>query len=207
MLRTACLVAMLTLAIAPARAADWQPAKGPLMTRWAKDVSPVKVHPEYPRPQMVRENWINLNGLWDYKIADGTGQHPPAVSDGKILVPFPIESALSGVMKRIGPRDALMYYRTFDAPARKPGDRVLLHFGAVDWSCAVKVNSRRVGEHRGGYDPFSFDITDALAPEGKQELSVLVQDPSDANWQPRGKQVNQPKGIWYTPTTGIWQTV
>ena len=187
--------------------AQWEPAKGPLMTRWAKDVSPEMVHPEYPRPQMVRKNWTNLNGLWDYKIADGTGKHPPEVSDGKILVPFPIESALSGVMKRLGPKDAMVYYRTFETPARKEGERVLLHFGAVDWACAVKVNDTRVGEHRGGYDPFTFDITDALVPGDEQELSVLVTDPSDANWQPRGKQVNEPKGIWYTPTSGIWQTV
>ncbi len=190
-----------------ALAADWQPAKGPLMTRWAKDVSPDKVHPEYPRPQMVREKWTNLNGLWDYKIADGSGKHPPEVSDGKILVPFPIESALSGVMKRLGPKDAMVYYRTFATPARKQGERVLLHFGAVDWQCTVKVNATTVGSHTGGYDPFTFDITDALVQGDKQEIMVLVMDPSDANWQPRGKQVQKPEGIWYTPTTGIWQTV
>ncbi len=187
--------------------AQWQPAKGPLMTRWAKDVSPEKVHPEYPRPQLVRKQWTNLNGLWDYKIADGTGNHPPEVSDGKILVPFPIESALSGVMKRLGPKNAMVYYRTFDSPARSDGERVLLHFGAVDWRCSVKVNATTVGSHTGGYDPFTFDITDALVAGDKQELSVVVTDPSDANWQPRGKQVNEPKGIWYTPSTGIWQTV
>ena len=201
------LVVFICLAVPAVASAQWQPAKGPLMTRWAKDVSPEKVHPEYPRPQMVRKNWTNLNGLWNYKIADATRKSPPEASDGKILVPFPIESALSGVMKRLGPNQAMVYYRTFDAPARKPGERVLLHFGAVDWECSVKVNGTRVGDHRGGYDPFSFDITDALVPGDKQELWVMVVDPSDANWQPRGKQVNQPKGIWYTPTSGIWQTV
>jgi len=208
MFRTLALFAALVLAISSGRAADWQPAKGPLMTRWAKDVSPDKVHPEYPRPQMVRKNWTNLNGLWDYKIADGTGQMPPQSSDGKILVPFPIESALSGVMKRLGLRQAMVYYRTFDLPDLLGDQRVLLHFGAVDWNCAVTVNGKRIGSHQGGYDPFSFDITDALLKDTKrQEITVLVMDPSDANWQPRGKQVNEPKGIWYTPTTGIWQTV
>ena len=204
MTRLFSLVVLLPLV---ASAADWQPAKGPLLTRWAKDVSPDKVHPEYPRPQLVREKWTNLNGLWDYKIADGTGKAPPEVTDGKILVPFPIESALSGVMKRLGPKDALVYYRTFTSPAREARDRVLLHFGAVDWSCTVKVNKTNVGTHIGGYDPFTFDVTDALVAGDKQELAVLVTDPSDANWQPRGKQVNEPKNIWYTPTSGIWQTV
>ncbi len=208
MIRTSLALAAILLALTSAPAADWQPAKGPLMTRWAKDVSPEKVHPEYPRPQMVRKEWTNLNGLWDYKIADGTGQMPPQSSDGKILVPFALESALSGVMKRLGPKNAMVYYRTFDTPARQGGERVLLHFGAVDWRCAVTVNGKKVGEHTGGYDPFTFDITDALRADAKQqELAVLVTDPSDANWQPRGKQVNEPKGIWYTPTTGIWQTV
>jgi hypothetical protein len=201
------VVGSILVALPATTLAQWQPAKGPLMTRWAKDVSPDKVHPEYPRPQMVRKNWTNLNGLWDYKVADGTGKHPPEVSDGKILVPFPIESALSGVMKRLSPKDAMVYYRTFAAPARKDGARVLLHFGAVDWRCTVKVNETNVGSHTGGYDPFTFDITDALIAGERQEISVLVVDPSDANWQPRGKQVNEPKGIWYTPTSGIWQTV
>jgi hypothetical protein len=182
MLRTLLAFAALLLTLPAAKAADWQPAKGPLMTRWAKDVSPEKVHPEYPRPQLVRKEWTNLNGLWDYKIADGTGEMPPKSSDGKILVPFPIESALSGVMKRLGPKDAMVYYRTFATPARKEGERVLLHFGAVDWRCTVKVNSTNVGTHTGGYDPFSFDITDALVAGDKQEIAVLVMDPSDANW-------------------------
>jgi hypothetical protein len=212
MLRTAVYFAVLavwipSLATAQAPSSTWQPAKGPLMTRWAKDVSPDKVHPEYPRPQMVRKNWTNLNGLWDYKLPDPSGKAPPEASDGKILVPFPIESALSGVMKRIDPKKPLLYYRTFDTPERKEGERVLLHFGAVDWQCSVKVNGTLVGSHTGGYDPFTFDITDALVAGDKQELWVIVSDPSDGNWQPHGKQVNEPKGIWYTPSSGIWQTV
>jgi beta-galactosidase/beta-glucuronidase len=200
-------------------AADWQPAAGPLMTRWAKDVSPEKVHPEYPRPQLVRGNWTNLNGLWDYAVVphqpDAQARDSAAFTDsipqkwdGQILVPFPIESALSGVMKRVAPTDKLWYRRTFNAPDLKDGRRLLLHFGAVDWRCEVSVNGQKVGEHTGGYDPFTFDITDALdKSKSEQELIVSVGDPADANWQPRGKQVQQPKGIWYTPTTGIWQTV
>jgi glycosyl hydrolase family 2 len=187
-------------------AADWKPATGPLMTRWAKDVSPTNVHPEYPRPQMVREKWTNLNGLWDYAVrkeGESMGKW-----DGQILVPFPIESALSGVMKRVATDQQLVYHRTFKAPELKDGRRLLLHFGAVDWKCEVSVNGKKVGDHTGGYDPFTFNITPALdRSKSEQELIVAVFDPSDANWQPRGKQVREPKGIWYTPTTGIWQTV
>ncbi|MCL4177636.1 MAG: DUF5127 domain-containing protein, partial [Verrucomicrobia bacterium] len=186
-------------------AADWQPAKGPLLTRWAKDVKPNKVHAEHPRPQLVREQWQNLNGLWDYAIAAKDAARP-AAWDGEILVPFPVESALSGVMKRVSEQERLWYHRTFKVPAKWKGQRVLLHFGAVDWEATVYVNGREVGSHRGGYDAFTFDITAALKPSGDQELVVSVWDPTDAGYQPRGKQVRQPGGIWYTPTTGIWQT-
>lgn len=193
------------------QAADWRPAAGPLMTRWAKEVTPEKVHPEYPRPQLIREKWMNLNGLWDYAVlpaAVGQASRLPEKWDGQILVPFPIESALSGVMKRVEPTDRLWYHRTFKAPDLKDGRRLLLHFGAVDWKCEVLVNGKKVGDHTGGYDPFTFDVTDALdKSKPEQELVVSVNDPADANWQPRGKQVVLPKGIWYTPTTGIWQTV
>ncbi len=210
-----CLLAS-TLSL---QAADWKAAQGPLMTKWAKEVSPTNVHPEYPRPQLVREKWTNLNGLWDYAVRphkpdaqarDSAANTAPVPEkyDGKILVPFPIESALSGVMKRVGTDDTLVYHRTFKAPDLKEGRRLLLHFGAVDWKCEVTVNGKKVGEHTGGYDPFTFDVTDALdKSKAEQQLVVSVTDPADANWQPRGKQVREPKGIWYTPTTGIWQTV
>ena len=188
-----------------AAAADWQPVPGPLATKWAKDVSPEKVHPEYPRPQMVRKEWTNLNGLWDYAIVPAEAGQPKEFA-GKILVPFPVESSLSGVMKRVGPQEKLWYRRTLEG--RKPTDgRVLLHFGAVDWETTVWVNGQEVAKHRGGYDPFSADITDALAADKSSELLVAVSDPTDASFQPRGKQVRKPEGIWYTPTTGIWQTV
>jgi hypothetical protein len=188
-----------------AGAEEWRPAKAPLMTRWARDVDPQSPHPEYPRPQMVRKQWQNLNGLWQYAVARHDEQ-PPLGRDlpGRILVPFPIESALSGVMERA---ERLWYRRTFDVPERWRAGRVLLHFQAVDWETVVLVNGRQVGSHRGGYDAFSFDVTDALVSGPGQELVVYVFDPTSDGDQPRGKQVKDPKGIWYTPTTGIWQTV
>src|SRR5262245_39713596 len=187
-------------------AAEWKPAEGPLMTRWAKDVSPKNAHPEYPRPQMVRKDWQNLNGLWDYAVTAKEASRP-GKWDGQILVPFPIESALSGVMKRVYETNRLWYRRTFEVPKAWKGKNVLLHFGAADWEATVWVNGKELGAHRGGYDGFGFDITDALKPKGEQEIVVAVWDPSDGGPQPRGKQVRNPHGIWYTPTSGIWQTV
>jgi beta-galactosidase/beta-glucuronidase len=179
-----------------ALAADWQPAAGPLKTRWAKDVTPDNVLPEYPRPQMVRKDWLNLNGLWDIKLGDGT--------ESKILVPFAIESALSGVMKHV---DRVTYRRSFEIPKGWSGQQVLLHFGAVDWESKVTLNGKELGVHRGGYDAFSYNITDALKGEGAQEITVEVFDPTDLGGQPRGKQKLKPGSIMYTATTGIWQTV
>ena len=185
----------------------WQIAQGPLTTRWASEVDPENTLPEYPRPQLVRERWLNLNGLWDYCIASETSASNPEAWQGKILVPFAVESALSGVMKPVGDEQKLWYRRTFDLPKDWQGDRLLLHFGAVDWQTIVYVNGKQVGTHRGGYDAFSFDITEALNASGQQEVVVEVWDPSDAGSQPRGKQVRRPEGIFYTPITGIWQTV
>jgi len=181
---------------------EWAPATGAQLTRWAKDVSPAMVHPEYPRPQMVRADWLNLNGLWQLEFVDP----PPAGKDlpKQILVPFAVESALSGVARRA---TRLHYQRTFQVPEQWRDQRVMLHFQAVDWESTVSVNGKLLGEHRGGYDAFSFDITDALKPDGDQELVVKVFDPTSDGDQPRGKQANRARGIWYTPTTGIWQTV
>ena len=203
MFRSASLVAVLAFAV-PLHA-EWKPAPSPLMTDFAKDVSPTKVHPEYPRPQMVRKDWVNLNGLWRYAI---TGKDDPKPSnwEGGILVPFCIESALSGVGKKVRPEQALWYQRTFKKPEMKDKGRLLLHFGAVDWQAKVWVNGKLVGEHKGGFDPFTFDITEALK-DGDQELLVRVWDPTDLGSQPRGKQVLKPGGIFYTSVTGIWQTV
>ncbi len=183
----------------------WRPQRGPLDTRWTSLVSPKSAHAEYPRPQMVRPDWLNLNGLWDYAIVARTSPQPP-VWDGQILVPFPVESALSGVMKPVSDQDRLWYRRTFTLPRKWNGQRILLHFGAVDWDARVWVNGRDVGVHQGGYDGFSFDITKALHPSGSQEVVVGVDDPTDTGTQPRGKQVRRPQSIWYTSTTGIWQT-
>ncbi len=197
MQRLPLVIAALFYLLPPAvRAADRNPAAGPLATRWTKDVSPKNALPEYPRPQMVRKDWLNLNGLWDIKLAGGT--------ETRILVPYPIESALSGVMKHA---DRMTYRRGFEIPEEWSGRRVLLHFGAVDWEAKVSVNGKDLGRHRGGYDDFSFDITAALKTSGQQEIAVEVFDPTDAGTQPRGKQVLHPGGIMYTPTSGIWQTV
>ncbi|MEP0847003.1 MAG: glycoside hydrolase family 2 [Phycisphaerae bacterium] len=182
-------------------------ADGPatLRTSWADSVRDDNVLPDYPRPTMVRPEWLNLNGVWEWAERGANQRQPaPSTMPGRILVPFPIESALSGVQKSV---ERCWYRRQFDVPAEWEGKRVLLHFGAVDWEAQVWVNGREIGTHRGGYDAFSFDITDALRDSGSQELLVGVYDPTDAGTQPRGKQVRKPEGIWYTPSTGIWQTV
>ncbi|MCX6928956.1 MAG: hypothetical protein NT154_37955 [Verrucomicrobia bacterium] len=183
----------------------WKPCCGPLTTRWTKDVSPKRVWPEYPRPQMVRSDWKNLNGLWDYAIIQ-RGDPKPDAWQGQILVPFPVESALSGVMKHIDGQQRIWYRRTFTMPAQWSGKQVLLHFGAVDWEAVVWINGKELPTHRGGYDEFDFDITDYLRPQGEQELVVSVWDPTDGP-QPQGKQTLKRGGMTYTPSSGIWQTV
>jgi len=191
------ITGLFSLTLVPsAPAAEWQSAVGPLQTRWAKDVSPANALPEYPRPQMVRKDWQNLNGFWDIKLGDGT--------ETKILVPYPVESALSGVMKH---SDRLTYHRSFEIPKAWSGQQVLLHFGAVDWESKVSLNGKELGVHRGGYDAFSYDITDSLKNDGAQDITVEVFDPTDLGGQARGKQKLKPGSIMYTPTTGIWQTV
>jgi hypothetical protein len=196
---------LLALAAAVPAAADWKPAPIPISTRWAKDVAPDKALPEYPRPQLVRPDWANLNGLWDYAITAKDAKKPEKW-DGQILVPFCAESSLSGVGKRVSPEQALWYRRDIAVPGAWKGRRLLLHFGAVDWETTVSINGKEIGTHRGGFDPFSFDVTDALK-DGKGELVIRVWDPTDAGSQPVGKQIRNPHGIWYTPVTGIWQTV
>jgi hypothetical protein len=200
----ACLLCLLAF-VSHARAASWKPVRGGLMTRWADTVTPETVHSEYPRPQLRRPQWLSLNGLWQLDFAQAA-QAPPLGKDLPhiILVPFPVESALSGVMK---PADRLWYRRSFTVPKEWAGQRVLLHFGAVDFEATVWVNGQKLGSHKGGYDAFHFDITDALKPDAPQEIVVGVWDPSDEGTQPHGKQVRRPGGIMYTSTTGIWQSV
>jgi hypothetical protein len=185
---------------------SWQPAEGPLLTKWATEISPDYVLAEYPRPQFVRENWKNLNGLWNFAIRP-KDERKPRNFDGQILVPFPVESALSGVAKAVGETKRLWYQRIFSVPEDWRNKQVKLNFGAVDWKTQVWVNGKKIGSHRGGYDSFSFDITDALNETEEQEIVISVWDPVDSGTQPRGKQVKQPRGIWYTSVTGIWQTV
>ena len=184
--------------------AQWQPAGDKIKTKWASEIDVNNVLPEYPRPIMERGEWQNLNGLWDYAILP-VGQIPSNY-DGQILVPFAIESSLSGVQKRVGKDNELWYQREFTVPSKWRNSKVLLHFGAVDWRADVWVNDVKVGRHQGGYTPFSFDVTAALV-NGTNTVKVKVWDPTDEGFQPRGKQVNRPEGIWYTPVTGIWQTV
>jgi beta-galactosidase/beta-glucuronidase len=186
-------------------AENWKPAHPKLMTEWGEKVTPESAWKEYPRPQFVRERWLNLNGLWDYAIAPKTAPQP-AKFDGQILVPFAVESALSGVGKPFTPQDRLWYRRQVTIPKEWAGQRVLLHFGAVDYECVLSLNGGIVGSHVGGSDPFTFDITEFLR-SGENELLLTVTDPTDTGEQPRGKQQLNPKGIWYTPVSGIWQTV
>jgi hypothetical protein len=202
------LTAFLVLAMFHVARADepaWHQATAPLVTRWAAEVSPTNALPEYPRPQLVRPDWLNLNGLWDYAITPDSVEKAPTMS-GEILVPFPVESALSGVMTNFSEHSKLWYHRNFSVPSSWRGQRVRLHFGAVDWRCQVWVNGQPVGQHQGGYDAFTFDITDALHWNTAEEISVCVTDPTEGD-QPRGKQSRKSEGIFYTPTSGIWQTV
>jgi len=185
--------------------AQWQPAGEKIKTRWSSQIDVNNVLPEYPRPLMERSEWMNLNGLWNYAILP-VGKPAPSAFDGKILVPFAVESSLSGVQKNVGKANELWYEREFTIPSKWKNNRVLLHFGAVDWKTDVWVNDVKVGRHTGGYTPFSFEITTALK-NGSNKLIVKVWDPTNDGYQPRGKQVNKPEGIWYTPVTGIWQTV
>lgn len=197
-----CCALALTLSVE----AQWKPVGDKIKTQWAEQVNPKQVLPEYPRPLMERTDWQNLNGEWEYAIRP-TGQAEPVGFDGNILVPFAVESSLSGVQKEVGDTNELWYKRTFTVPAAWKNKDIVLNFGAVDWKADVFVNDILVGTHKGGFTPFSFTITPYLSGKGNQKLVVRVWDPSDKGFQPRGKQTSRPEGIWYTPVTGIWQTV
>ncbi|MGQ1947541.1 glycoside hydrolase family 2 protein [Geofilum sp. OHC36d9] len=186
--------------------AQWHPAGDKIKTAWAEKIDVTNVLPEYPRPIMKRLDWQNLNGLWEYAITKA-GASQPGSFDGNILVPFAVESSLSGVMKTVGDQHELWYKRFFTVPSAWKNKKVLLHFGAVDWESDIWINDIKVGSHKGGFSPFSFDVTPFLNKTGEQKLVVKVWDPTDKGFQARGKQVLNPTGIWYTPVTGIWQTV
>lgn len=185
--------------------AQWKPQGDKIKTKWAEQVDPNKTLPEYPRPIMERGKWKNLNGLWNYAIQPA-GAAAPSKYDGKILVPFAVESSLSGVMKTVGSEKELWYETSFTVDGDWKNKDILLHFGAVDWKTEVWLNNIKIGTHTGGYTEFSFNITPFLSGKN-QKLVVKVWDPSSDGTQPRGKQVKNPESIWYTPVTGIWQTV
>ena len=185
--------------------AQWKPVGDKIKTAWVEKVNPKMPWNVYPRPQLKRTQWVNLNGLWNYAIKDLQSSEP-ASFDGKILVPYPIESSLSGVGKTLTKESILWYNRTFTIPSAWKGKNVKLNFGAVDWKAEVFVNGVSVGNHTGGFAPFSMDITSALKP-GSNKLSVKVFDPTSDGYQPVGKHKCKASGIWYTPASGIWQTV
>ncbi|KAA6341944.1 Beta-galactosidase BoGH2A [termite gut metagenome] len=195
----------LLLMVCATASAQWQPQGDKIKTQWAETLDPNNVLPEYPRPILERTDWKNLNGLWDYAILP-LGENEPQQYDGKILVPFAVESSLSGVMKPLGNQNELWYKRQFTIPSNWKNKSILLHFGAVDWKAEVFLNDIKIGTHTGGYTPFSIDITPFLN-SGNQKLVVKVWDGVDKGYQPRGKQVSRPEGIWYTSVSGIWQTV
>ena len=195
-----------TFAFTAIYAQQWKPAGERIKTIWAEKVDPANPLPEYPRPGMERARWQNLNGLWDYAILP-KGSAIPSAFDGKILVPFAVESSLSGVQKSVGENNELWYSRLFSIPADWKSNHILLNFGAVDWKADVWINGIQIGTHQGGYTPFSFDITPYIQAGKPQELVVRVWDPTDRSFQPHGKQVSRPGSIWYTAVTGIWQTV
>lgn len=181
-------------------------AQDKIKTKWADEIDTSKPWNVYPRPILDRGSWENLNGKWQYAIVPKSDAEPTAWQ-GNILVPYAVESKLSGVERRVGENEALWYTRNFSVPSGWKGKDIMLNFDAVDWACDVWVNGVKVGSHKGGYTPFSLNITQALNSKGNNKLTVKVTDPTDRGYQPRGKQVNRPEGIWYTPVTGIWQTV
>lgn len=188
-----------------ASAQQWAPSGDKIKTKWAEEVSPANAHPEYPRPQMVRSDWKSLNGLWEYSVISKSTQQPDEFQ-GKILVPFAVESSLSGVGKTVTPNDAIWYKTTFTVPSSWKGKEIVLRFEAVDWRADVMVNGVQVGTHTGGYTHFAFDVTPYLK-SGANTLVLKVLDATDNDFQPRGKQVLKPSGIWYTAVSGIWQSV
>ena len=198
-------------AFLPLSAQTWQPVPGHLMTHWATEVSPEHPLPEYPRPQMTRKDWQTLNGLWDYALTDHAATTLPEKFAGKILVPFAYESALSGVGKPSVPDQRLWYRRTFTVPAGWKGQRLLLHFGAINWASTVAVNGTSIGSHKGGYSQLTYDVTDALKTDGgANELVVSAWNPltdGTPDAQIMGKQRAKPVSVLYTAASGIWQTV
>ncbi len=208
------IVAAMLLFCCSVHAADWQRLSAPIMSPWGESINPDAVWQEYPRPQLKRTEWMNLNGAWGFyrrsNIIDLSYVSTQRLFSKTILVPFGVESALSGLMLTDYSslaKSTLCYRRTFTLPESFAGKNVLMNFGAVDWQCKVYINGQEAGYHSGGSDPFSIDITDFLNAEGEQEVMIAVNDPTSQGGQPLGKQTTNPSGIWYTPVSGIWQTV
>lgn len=200
------ILSLFSITAVIAHAQSWTPAKVSLTTSWGQKVTPGNAWTEYPRPQMQRSDWKNLNGMWYYAVLP-KGQSTPSNFDGQILVPFCLESSLSGVGKPLLPSQELWYNKRFTVPSNWSGKDIVLHFDAVDWETKLWINGKKVGEHKGGSDPFSFNITPYLNKSGEQKIVISVWDPTDTDLQARGKQVLDPKGIWYTAVSGIWQSV
>lgn len=194
-------------------AQTWERKSAPIMTTWGENINPEEVWTEYPRPQMVRKDWLSLNGPWDYhkkREIDHDYVADKSMFTQKILVPYPVESALSGIMDtdfEENTRSTFVYHRTFTLPRSYKDKNILLHFGAVDWKCTIYINGVKAGTHTGGNDPFCIDITHLLRPKGEQEIQLCVTDPSEKGGQPLGKQSTKPGGCFYSAVSGIWQTV
>ena len=184
---------------------NWHPVGTRIKTKWGNNLKPENVWQEYPRPQLERKDWLNLNGIWHYSITDIDSKKPEKF-DQNILVPFCLESSLSGVMKPLNETQILWYYKEFEIPKKWKDKNIIIHFNAVDWKSELYINDDKIGEHYGGYSEFNFDITKNLKT-GKNKLILKVWDPSDTGYQPIGKQCLDPKVIWYTSISGIWQTV
>ena len=184
---------------------NWHPVGTRIKTKWGNNLKPENVWKEYPRPQLERKDWLNLNGIWHYSITDIDSKKPEKF-DQNILVPFCLESSLSGVMKPLNETQILWYYKEFEIPKKWKDKNIIIHFNAVDWKSELYINDDKIGEHYGGYSEFNFDITKNLKT-GKNKIILKVWDPSDTGYQPIGKQCLDPKVIWYTSISGIWQTV
>lgn len=201
-----CFLILFALSTCIQTYAQWEPKISPILTPWGEKLDSTSVLPEYPRPQMVREEWTNLNGTWDFALTDSASMAPEQFQE-KILVPFCVESTLGGITRKVTRRDAMWYQKKLSMEKPENGQRILLHFGGVDWHTSLWVNDQLIGEHAGGYDPFYFDVTDALNKKKGQVITMKVWDPTNEGLQARGKQLLDPRGIWYTPVSGIWQTV
>lgn len=204
-MRKNCIVFLFFSLFLVSAMAQFNPKVTPIKTPWTDKVDKNNPLPEYPRPQLVRSDWKNLNGYWEFKAGATDDAVPVNQTLGQqIVVPFAPEATLSGVVKHY---ERVWYRKLVTIPSEWTGKRILIHFGAIDWESEVYINGTSMGVHKGGYDEITYDITDQLVGTGPQEIIVRVFDPTKDYGQPRGKQTTTPGGIMYTCVTGIWQTV